>query len=133
MSKNKSRAVLQAELNAVNKFRLSETISQVILSLIRWGGVVLIARYGALAIDSLAGKSTMADIGVNFLANVQVSVLVSWASGVGGIGYGVYQRKLRKDTVERLQSRIQSLERKFDVKRSSSNITARGDTRQEDE
>ncbi len=52
------------------------------------------------------------------------------AAGAGV--YGWKQRDLRKTTVERLQSRIKELELKLDSKRSSSHLTPRGDTREED-
>lgn len=52
--------------------------------------------------------------------------------GVAGIVYGRRESKLRKDTVERLQDRNCRLEREIDPKRSSSQLTPRGDTRPED-
>jgi len=131
-SKKRSRAELEAELRILRKTQIAEGIVQVFLSLIRWGAIVMIARYGYLAIDSLSGKSTLADIGVNFLSNIKVSVALAWSAGVGGIIYGVNQRKLRKDTIERLQKRIQELESNIDSNRTTSNLTPRGDTRPED-
>ncbi len=90
------------------------------------------ARYGYLAIDSLAGQSTLADIAVNFMTNIKVSVVVSWTVAGGGVFYGLRQRKLRRDTVERVQKRNQKLEAIIDKRRTSSQLTPRGDTRPED-
>ena len=47
----------------------------------------------------------------------------------------VYARgieRLRKDTIERLHGRIAELEHKFDVDRSSSKLTSRGETNHAD-
>ena len=94
--------------------------------------MVLVCRYIYLAIDSLSGKATLADIGVSFLGDLTFSVTIAWLSCSIGIIFGLWQQKLRKDTVERLQMRITELERERDSKRSSSNLTKRGDTRPED-
>lgn len=132
MAEKKSKAQLEAELKVLKKAKASEGIVQVLLSLIRWGAIVLIVRYGFLGIETLSGKSTFADIGVNFLTDIKISVAIAWAAGLGGIGYGYSQRKLRKDTIERLVSRIQELESDADDERTSSKLTTRGDTRPED-
>ena len=52
-------------------------------------------------------------------------------TGSGWI-YGLKQRQLRRNTVERLATRVTELETKFDPNRSSSQITKRGTTRKED-
>ena len=102
-------------------------------SLIRWAGIVLIARYGFLAIESLSGQTTLADVGIAFLGDVNVSIAIAWVAAIGGIAYGWRQRKLRKDTVERLCARIAQLEKTIGNVRSSSHLTARGETRPEDQ
>lgn len=132
MANRKSRSQLEAELKVIRQSRNSEGLVQVLSNLIRWGGVVLIVRYGYLGIDALAGKRTFADIGVNFLTNIQISVALAWGAGAGGIIYGLRQRKLRKDTIERLVGRIQEFESDLDPSRTSSKLTTRGDTRPED-
>ncbi len=132
MARKRNRAEIEAELRILKKTRFAEGTVQVLLSLIRWGAIIAISRYAYLAIDSLSGKNTLADIGVNFLTDIKVSVAIAWGAGVGGMVYGASQRKLRKDTVERLQGRVQELESEIDPSRSSSNLTRRGDTRLED-
>ncbi|HFD32861.1 MAG TPA: hypothetical protein ENJ28_09180 [Gammaproteobacteria bacterium] len=132
MARKKSKAQLEAELRLLRKSRFTEGTVQVLLSLIRWGAIILVARYGYLSIEVLSGKNTLADIGINFLSNIKISVAFSWFVGVGGAVYGLSQRKLRRDTVERLQGRIQMLEKELDPARTSSRLTKRGDTRPED-
>ena len=130
--KSKTKAQLEAELKFIKQSRVSERIASVLLSLIRWGGIVGTVYFGYLSIESLAGQKTSADIGVNFLANIDISVALAWAVGAGGVLYGSKQKKLRKDTIEKLQKRIKELELKSDFNRSSSELTSRGDTRLED-
>lgn len=132
MAKRKTRAQLEAELQLLQNSRWSDVVMQGLLSAIRWGGLGWIAWQAQVAISNLAGKTTLADIGVGFLADVQVSVVLSWVVGGAGIMYGRSQRKLRRDTVERLQARNQELEKLLDPNRSSSQLTARGETRPED-
>ena len=90
------------------------------------------ARYGYLSIETLSGQQTLADIGVNFLTDIKVSVAVAWSVATGGVLYGMRQRKLRRDTVERIQKRNRKLESLLDPNRSSSQLMPRGDTRPED-
>ena len=104
----------------------------VLQSLIKWGVILGIARYGYLSVEALAGQTTLADIGIDFLGKVEVTVALAWSFGGAGCIYGWYQRKLRRDTVQRLQKRIQYLESNMDKMRSSSKLTARGDSRPED-
>ena len=132
MADKKSKMQLETELRLLRQSKASEGIVQVVTSAIRWGAIVLIVRYGYLSIEALSGQQTLADIGVNFLTHIKVSVAVAWSVAAGGVLYGMKQRKLRRDTVERLQKRNQELESRIDPNRSSSELTSRGDTRPED-
>ena len=96
------------------------------------GALVLIAREAAKVLIEYAGKETSADIAMSLFGNLEVSLTLTLFVGAGGFFYGLWQRKLRKDTIERLQGRNQELESMIDSKRSSSNLTARGETRKED-
>ena len=81
MAAKKSKGQLEAELKVLRQSRNSEGVVQVLISLFRWVGIVLIVRYAYLGIEALAGKSTLADIGVNFLTDINVSVALAWAAG----------------------------------------------------
>lgn len=129
---SKSKTQLQAELKGLRLARAADGWVTVLLSLIRWGSIVLVTRYGFLAVETLSGQVTLAEIGIDFLGKVEVSVALAWTVGIVGGVYGWRQRKLRRDTVERLQARIQHYESMCDEKRSSSRLTRRGDSRPED-
>ena len=130
--KVKTKEQLAAELKVVKNSRTTEAATSIVQALIKYGTVAWIAHEAYLAIVVLSGKHTFADIGIRFLAEIPVSIGIAWVLAVGAVLYGLRQNKLRKDTVERLQNRIQSLEKTIDPGRSSSQLTTRGDTRPED-
>lgn len=127
-----SRADLEAELRVLRRTKSSEGFVQVLNTFFRCTAWVLIAFFAYLGVDSLAGKITFANIGINFLSEVKTSISLSITVGIIGAVYGLKQRKLRRDTVEILQTRIKELESYIDKNRSSSKLTVRGDTRPED-
>lgn len=129
---NKTRAQLETELKMLRSVKRSEGILSLGNNLIRWGALVLITRYAYLSIEAMAGKETFAGFFVNFLGNFDVSMALSWVVGGTGFLYGARQRSLRRDAIERLQGRITHLEKQIDPRRSSSNLTPRGDSRPED-
>jgi hypothetical protein len=129
-------AALRARQETENRFMVLRSLIDGIFStansLIRWGTVAYLGNKMYLAVTVLAGKTTLADIGVNFLADVRVSEGLLTALGVSATGYGISQRKLRRKTVERLQGRIIELEGKIDKERTSSRLTPTGETNPED-
>jgi p-aminobenzoyl-glutamate transporter AbgT len=102
-------------------------------NLIKWGGLSFMSLMAFLIVRSLAGQTTIADIGVNILGNFRISTAISYVFMFSGVLYGASERELRKRTVERLAKRISELELQLDPNRSSSNLTSRGDTRPEDQ
>jgi hypothetical protein len=106
--------------------RIAEICGTVITTGIRYGGVVALGYFAFRSIESLAGRTTLADIFV--MGNLQASVVVSWAVGVGGVAYGWRQRRLRHTVNETLGVRVADLEQQLDSKRSSSKLTKTGQT-----
>lgn len=146
----KTRAQLEAENRAIRKNKLYEAIASIVTSLIKWVGLAVICAspfyFHYKAVELLAGRTTEANISVsimeaiwtdlkvgNLLEKKWVSCTVAILFGIAGVVYGWYQRKLRRDTVERLQKRNQELEKRIDPERSSSKLTPRGETRPGDE
>lgn len=116
----------------LRQLRASEGWVSVLNNLIKWGGLFGISFCAYLSVTALAGTTTAADIGIKFLADVRVSEAVAWIFGGSGVAYGLRQRKLRRDTVERIQPRVEGLEKQIDPGRSSSKLTKRGETPPED-
>lgn len=142
MAKKKSREELEAEIKYLRKSKVADSIASVINSAIKWGGLVVISYISFRAIAVLAGKTTSANFAVSILTDILSSefltklsnliIFLSMLSGICGIIYGIWQRKLRRDTIERLQKRNQELEHKLDSNRSTSMLSPRGETRKED-
>ena len=130
MTKTKSKAQLEAEISFLRSSRNRRDIATVLNNLIRWGTVAFIAYEAQQSIVALAGHET--DANVNFLGKLDVSVSIAWMFGIGGSVYGWWQRKLRKDAIERIQEQKMILEKEIDHRRTSSKLTPRGDTRPED-
>lgn len=132
MAKSKSKAHLELENKMLRKAKRADGLTLVSLTFIRWGGAVLIAMFFYLAIEALAGKTTMGQLAVNLVSEFKVD-RYAWQLATAVFGfYGWHQRNLRKITIERLQSHNQALEKRLDPDRSTSSLTAKGDTRPED-
>ena len=127
----KNAADLRVENQLLRKSKTTEGIVSVVNNLIKWGGLSFLGYCFYLSIAALAGKSTMADIGINFLGQVTVSETLAWVMGGSGIGYGYYQRKLRRDVIEQSSETIKKREQEKDPGRSSSQLTPRGTTPEE--
>jgi hypothetical protein len=97
-----------------------------------WSSLVAIAALFYLSIRSLSGHYTFADIGIKVLGDFKLSEAFGYLFGVGGAGYGLRERKLRRQTTERFAARNFSLEKQIDPNRSSSRLTTRGTTNPED-
>ena len=131
MAKQTSSEV-RARNHYLRRFQAVQNLTSIINNLIRWGCAVLIIRYAHLMVIALAGEQTMADIGIRFFADLRISSALAWLFGGGGALYGLRQRKLRRDTIERLEGRVKKYEKQLDPKRSSSRLTTRGETRKDD-
>ena len=106
--------------------------ARVLIAAFPWAGIALVAFFVDQSIAALAGKTTFANIGVRFLANVKVSEAVAYLFGAGGVGYGLNRERLRQRTIRRLGARVAELEGGLDRARSSSGLTPEGRTRLED-
>ncbi len=99
---------------------------------IPWGFLALVAYWVHKDISVLAGKQTLAQIGISFLGDIRLSDSVAYIFGVAGTGYGIAERQLRRRNIARLSGEKQELERLLDAGRTSSNLTRQGTTRPED-
>lgn len=85
-----------------------------------------------MCVLALAGKETDANVALSVLGNVSIANGLLASAGASGAAYGLYERHVRKTTVERMSGRIHELEKEIDPKRSTSRLTPRGDTHPED-
>ena len=102
-------------------------VSAILLTLIRWAGVVGFMYLVYRTVDSLAGKQTSADIAISggldlkFLANRYASQIIFGLFGGGGVLYGLRQKRLYKKATDKLR-RVEKYERQLDSNRSSSGL-----------
>jgi|ERR1035438_2797482 hypothetical protein len=106
-------------------------------SLIQWGAACVIVWRLGLAIESLAGKATLADFGVSLYADLKANTvfshIVTGILGLGGAGYGLRERAQKRKEIKRLGNRVVELEKRLDPNRTSSGLTIDGRSRPEDE
>lgn len=130
--KEKSKAQLKAELTALKRQRSGDRIASIANHLIRWCGLVAITYLATRCIEALAGRRTLAEIGLGldlgFLVDMNLDRFLAWLVAVLGLGYGARQRALRKAAIGRLASRVRDLETRLDPGRTSSGLTGKGDT-----
>jgi hypothetical protein len=123
----------RTELDFHLAFKKLDVITIIFREIIKWGGLVLLGRYVYLAIAVLAGKSTFADIGIRFLANIKVTDAIIFLLVSGGWAYGIGQRQLRRRHIEHVVKSKNELEKILDSKRTSSDLSEKGTTRPGDE
>jgi hypothetical protein len=114
-------------------FKKYDEIGVTLRTLIKWGSLVLIVRYGYLSLASMAGKETLADVAIRFLGNLKVSESIAYLLGTGGVIYGAAQRQLRRRNIRRLVQAKNDLEKWIDPGRTSSGLKDDGTTRPGDE
>ena len=124
----KTVAELRAENRILRDTRRVQAVTSIVNTAIRWGAAVWIASYFYRSIAVLAGETTFADFGLRVLGDLRVSTALAWVLAACGTGYGAWERRVRKKAVERLTPRHRDLERQLDSKRTTSGLTARGDS-----
>lgn len=93
---------------------------------------IALAYIGYLAIDSLAGKTTVANIVLKYLTAEESDYGFPWIL-VGAFAiWAVLERRLRKRKIESLQGHIRELEKRLDPNRTTSGLLPTGDTNPED-
>ena len=123
------------ELEANVQIQRIQARTAITITAIRWAGLVGLAWCGVEIVDALAGRITLATIGIGIkvLGKVYISEAVAWLFAVSGVGYGLAERRLRHSNIARLSSAVRDRETALDPKRTSSRLTERGLTRPEDE
>jgi hypothetical protein len=93
------------------KFKRTDAVVTTVIQAIKWGCLLGITRYGYHAIVSLAGKQTIADIVVRFLASVKIREGIAYLLAAGGVLFGVGERQLRRRTIKRTVKSKNDLEK----------------------
>lgn len=124
----KQQGPTQRQLEALIASERFYTVRYVLARITEATIYVSLFWFSYLAIEQLAGTSTKAMLIVKGLGESSSGCTLAFTFGIGGVFYGHRQRKLKGDTVQRLQDRIRQLEKIIDPKRTSAALTDRGDT-----
>jgi hypothetical protein len=122
----------KAEAEFLLRHRRLEIWADAVHLIIPWGSLVLIFLFGYLGLEQLAGRITLAKIGISILGDLKLPQVLSYLFGAGGVSYGVNEARLRRKKTQEMSSHITNLEKVLDSKRTSSGLTTRGTTRPED-
>lgn len=104
------------------------------ISQVKWVFLAIIALFAYLALDSIAGKSTILDIGIKAIARVVSGRLESFLAGalvIALLGWR-FERTLRRKTIEQFHDIRAKYEKLIDPDRNSSHLTRQGQSRPED-
>lgn len=101
--------------------------------IVPYGALLFVAGCGVYCIHLLAGQSTMAQIGVSFLASIKVDSVIAYVFGGAGVAFGTVERRLRRRKTEDRAHHNQALEARLDPQRTSSGLTPAGTTRRDDQ
>ncbi len=121
----------QAEF--IIQYKKLDIVADAVHLIVPWGSVVVIFVCMYLMVSKLAGQMTMAQIGVSFLGEMRLPSAVAYVFGGTAFAYGANERRLRHKKTSGMASYMQELEQRLDPNRTSSNLTARGTTRPEDD
>jgi hypothetical protein len=129
-------AASKARLSTDQRFRLISQGIDGFVAIVRtviWAGLGAFSVYFAHAVlIEYAGKSTLADLAFRLVVDLRLDVALAYMFGAGGVGYALYERRLRRRNIARLTARNQELELRIDPERSSSGLTPRGTTHPKD-
>jgi hypothetical protein len=124
----------RSDLKFGNHLKIADSVTPIVMRAIPWLGAFLICLTLYWMVDALAGEITFAWFDFRMLLNSNfLPILVGLLVGGSGVTYGIVQKRLKGQVTERLQSRIQYLEQQNDPDRTSSLLTASGETNPDDE
>jgi alkylhydroperoxidase/carboxymuconolactone decarboxylase family protein YurZ len=125
-------AHIQAEKDIARSVQRWNAITQILTTGFRSACGIGIAYFVYAALAALAGKSTSAKIVMDIVANLGLPNALGCTAGAGGVAYGLRQKRLRKQNTAHLHPRIKELETLLDQNRTTSGLTATGDTHPQD-
>lgn len=128
----KSLSELLTENRMLRRFNVSQSITSVIIAIIKFGTVCFIFFMIYKSIYCLSGQYTHAKILINLLGSLKVNNSIAYILASFGIFYGFLERKLRQRTIKRLHNKVSEYETLFDRRRSSSRLSIEGNTHPRD-
>ena len=113
-------------------FKTIDAISSSIKVVCKYGWPCICAYFAFRIVAVLAGQTTEASFGmklaVSIFGNDKIMKGICTIVSGGSIGYGVGQKRLRQRDIQRLTVRPRQLETVIDPNRTTSGLTAKGTT-----
>jgi hypothetical protein len=103
-----------------------------ISSISKYGCLLGCAYFAFRIIDSLAGKTTLASIVANVVADLNLGCKISWGVTIVSVVWAVRERRLRIRRIAEMAEEKQQVETRLDPKRTSSTLPKTGKTKKED-
>ena len=138
MSKNKNATIEDSRIS-FQKFEVRYGTANKIIDAIKWLGL---SYFGYKAVHDLAGKLTLANFNLSAVIKqgeesdspyiLYIITFIFFIVAAISIWYGRREARLRKNTIASLTKHIEILELQIDPNRTSSMLTARGDTAERD-
>jgi len=110
-----------------------QAIVRIVRTLIISGAIVALGYFLWQAAEAFAGTDTGLTVILGLLSNSQVKIILNISFTASITFLWNRERRLRKKTVQRMQSRIQALEQKLHKERTTSGLDTLGNTNPEDE
>lgn len=133
MASSKSKAELQREIRTLKSQRFYDNWAVIGSRAVKWGAIAFIAWQARLAIEALAGRTTVASLAAALVKpDGGKDEIIPWGLAAMFGLYGLRQRAIRRKLTKRLAGDRQAKEKALDPKRSSSNLTASGETPDEE-
>jgi hypothetical protein len=120
------------EAEFVLRYKKLEIVADAVHLIFPWGSLVAIFWLLHLMVDQLAGRVTMAQLGMSFMGSIRVPDAVLLVFGGSAGGWAFRERNLRRKKIAEMSDHIQHLESLVDSNRTTSGLTRRGTTRPED-
>ena len=127
-----SRKEQDANTEAGLRLKKWEIVADAVHLGIPWGAFVIIFGFVAYMVSHIAGKTTLAQIGMSFIGDIRISDAVAYIFGGSGFAYGLNERRLRHKKTASMAGYSALLETKIHPGRTSSGLTPKGTTRKED-
>jgi hypothetical protein len=124
----RDRASTKAELEHALQIRRIDRTAEILRYAIKYGSYTASTYFISMAARAFAGQATLVDFAANVITSLNANQWAAWVlAGICGVGW-VRQRKVHHDLIERFAPLNRAREEALDPARSSSGLTARGDT-----
>jgi hypothetical protein len=123
MAKPQKKSPEQYQSETTKFLQVLNTFGKIVSTVIIWGTVGYMFYCIKEAAIAFAGRETFTNIGVNVVTDLKLPQWFGYVFGGSGIGYGLTERRIRRNAIQRLSKRTNELEGQINPERTSSMLT----------